>query len=101
MKTKPIITRTASQLAELLDLSPADALELELRRQLNDKIIQGVHDSGITHAQLAKLANTSRSRLTAILNRNTSHVSTDLLLRILSVLGYRLTISFSRRRRAA
>jgi hypothetical protein len=35
------------------------------------------------------LANTSRSRITAILNRNTHDVSTDLMLRILASLGYR------------
>ena len=37
---------------------------------------------------------TSRTRITAIMNRNTQGVSVDLLLRILARLGYRAKISF-------
>ena len=37
---------------------------------------------------------TSRTRVTAILNRNTKAVSTDLLLRILYSLGYTAKITF-------
>ena len=43
----------------------------------------------------------SRTRLTAILNRNTAHVSTELMLRMLAVLGYRAKITFVRARSAA
>jgi predicted XRE-type DNA-binding protein len=84
-----------------MGLSAADAIEMQIRRRINDKIIAAVKNSGLTHAQAAKTARTSRSRLTAILNRNTSHVSTDLMLRILLSLGYRARISFSRNQRAA
>ena len=38
-KTKKIITRTASELAEALGLSPADGAEIEVRSDLNDKIV--------------------------------------------------------------
>jgi plasmid maintenance system antidote protein VapI len=55
----------------------------------------------LTHAQVAKIAQTSRTRLTAILNRNTANVSTDLMLRILAALGYRTRITFRRPRNAA
>ncbi len=65
-------------MAEALGLSPADAVE----------------HSGITHAQASAAADISRTRLTAILNGNTSHVSTDLMLRILAALGYRAKITF-------
>jgi hypothetical protein len=75
--------------------------EIQVRRGLNDKIIQAVRESGLTHAQAAKLAKTSRTRLTAILNRDTSSVSTDLLLRIVGALGYRPKISFVKARTAA
>lgn len=100
-KVKPIIVRNGAELAEAFGLSAADGIELEIRSQINDKIIQGVKKTGLTHAQLAKAAGTSRSRLTAILNRNRRHVSTDLMLRILAVLGYRTKVSFERVRRAA
>ena len=100
-KQKPIRVRNATDLARILDLSPADAVEIEVRCRVNDKIIDAVKESGLTHAQVAKLARTSRTRLTAILNRDISHVSTDLMLRILAALGYRANITFTRTRHAA
>ncbi len=98
---KAIVTRTAGELAEVLGLSPLDGLEMEVRSELNHRIIQIVEQSGLTHAQVAKAARTSRSRITAILNHNTHDVSTDLLLRILGALGYRARISVQRVRPAA
>lgn len=95
-KPKPIITRNAYELAELLGLSPADAVEMEVRSELNDKIIEIVKKHNLTHAQVAKLAGTSRTRITAILNRNTHQVSTDLLIRVLGSLGVRTKVSFSK-----
>ncbi|WP_146011954.1 XRE family transcriptional regulator, partial [Pseudomonas sp. FW305-122] len=77
-------------------LTPADAVEMEVRSALNDKIIEIVKKHELTHAQVAKVAETSRTRVTAILNRNTQDVSTDLMLRILARLGYRAKISFSK-----
>jgi predicted XRE-type DNA-binding protein len=100
-KVKPIVIRDAKDLARALGLSPADAVELEIRGQLNDKIIEAVKKSGLTHAQVAKAASTSRSRLTAILNRDRTNVSTDLMLRILAALGYRTKVTFHRVRHAA
>ena len=40
-KPKATVTRTASELAAALGLSPADGLEIEIRSNLNDKIIEG------------------------------------------------------------
>lgn len=95
-KSKLVVARDAFELAEVLGLTPADAVEIEVRSALNDKIIEIVKKHGLTHSQVAKVAETSRTRVTAILNRNTQDVSTDLLLRILARLGYRAKISFSR-----
>ena len=100
-KVKAIVTRNAAELAAALNLSPADAVEMEIRRRLNDKLIDAVSRSGMTHAQVAKAAGTSRARLTAVLNRNTSHVSTGLMLRILASLGYSAKITFTRSSKAA
>lgn len=95
-KTKRIVTRNAAELAAVLGLSRAAGAEFEARSDLNDKIIEIVSRSKLTHEQVAKLAGTSRTRVTAIMNRNASDVSTDLMLRILASLGYRVTLSFSR-----
>ena len=93
---KPAVAEDATALAEILGLTPIDGAEIQLRGDLNDTIIEVVEKSGLTHAQVAKLARTSRSRMTAILNRNTQDVSTDLMLRIIASLGYRAKLTFSR-----
>jgi len=98
---KSIVTRTAGELAKVLGLSALDALEIEVRSDLNERIIQIVRRSGLTHAQVAKAAHTSRSRVTAILNRDTHNVSTDLLLRLVGALGYRARITLHRAKHAA
>jgi predicted XRE-type DNA-binding protein len=93
-KSKSIVTRTAAELAKELGLGPADGAELKLRSALNSKIIEAVRHSNLTHAQVANLASTSRTRVTPILNRNSKAVSTDLLLRVLYSLPYTAKITF-------
>jgi transcriptional regulator with XRE-family HTH domain len=55
----------------------------------------------MTHAQIAARAGTSRTRVMAILNDDLEHVSTDLLIRILASLGYRVKVSVTRADTAA
>ena len=93
-KSKLTVTRTAEQLAKALGLTPADGAEIELRSTLNSKIVEAVRRKGLTHAQVARLARASRTRVTAIMNRNTRNISTDLLLRVLYALGYTAKITF-------
>jgi len=95
-KTKMVVTRSAGELAKALGLTPADGAEIALRSELNSKIVKIVERQRLTHAQVARLAGTSRTRVTAILNRNTQDVSTDLLLRVLYALGYTAKITFQR-----
>lgn len=93
---KTIKTQNASELADVLGLTSADAVEMEIRSDLNAKIIEVVKRKGLTHAQVAKLAETSRTRVTALLNRNTHQISTDLMLRILGALGIYARIKFDK-----
>ncbi len=93
-KVKPVVARNARELAAVLGLTPADGLEIEIRSDLNDKIIEVVKKRGLTHDQVARLAHTSRTRVTAILNRNTQDISTDLMLRVLAALGVHAKLQF-------
>lgn len=93
-KVKPVVARDSRELATALGLSPADGMEIEFRSNLNDKIIEVVAKKGLTHADVARLAQTSRTRVTAILNRNTHDISTDLMLRVLGSLGVRVKVQF-------
>lgn len=95
-KVKMVITKTAEELAVALGLSPLDGAEIEFKSELNSKIIKIVEKSGITHAELAKLAGSSRTRMTALLNRNTMDISTDLMLRVLAALGYKAKLKISK-----
>ena len=95
-KVKPVVARNARQLAKLLGLTPADGVEIEIRSALNDKIIEVVNERGLTHSQVAQLSQTSRTRVTAILNRNTHDISTDLMLRVLASLGVQAQLRFKR-----
>jgi predicted XRE-type DNA-binding protein len=95
-KTKSVTARNASELAEVLGLARSEGIQIAVRSALNTKIIQVVEKRGLTHAEVATLAGTSRTRVTAIINRNTKDISTDLMLRILGALGVSAKITFGR-----
>lgn len=90
------VARNAAELAEVLGLDRADGIEFAVRSALNTKIIEVIQKRGLTHAQVATLAGTSRTRVTAMINRNTKDISTDLLLRVLGALGVTAKIKFGR-----
>ena len=94
-KMKPVRVKTPKELARALGLSVAEGAELEFRMELNQKIIQIVKKKKVTHAQLAQLVGSSRTRITALLNRRTEHISTDLMLRVLAALGYKAKLTVS------
>jgi predicted XRE-type DNA-binding protein len=95
-KTKPIVAKTPEALAEALGLSAADAKEWQVQYALLKKLREIVNREKLTHAEIATRAGTSRTRVTSILNDNLEHVSSDLLIRILGSLGYRVKVSVSR-----
>ena len=93
---KTVVARNSQQLANVLDLAEADRAALEFQLELAEQIAREVRRQGITHVRLARLAGTSRPRLTAILNGNLEGVSTDLLLRVLAALGVKVQVRFRR-----
>jgi predicted XRE-type DNA-binding protein len=95
-RVRPIVSRSAQDVAKLLDLDDADARCIEVRAQLLARIVQEIERQGLTHAVAAQRCATSRSRMTAILNGNIRGSSTDLLLRIASRLGLQARITFAR-----
>ena len=95
-KIKTVKTKNAKELASALGLSPAEGAEMEFRADLNEKIIEIVTKEGITHKELAELSGSSRTRMTALMNRNSSDISTDLMLRVLSSLGYKAKLKLTK-----
>jgi len=100
-KLKPIIARTPEELADALGLSRVAAKEWQVQHVLLERLKEIARRQKITHAEIAKRAGTSRTRVTAILNDDLQHVSSDLLIRILVSLGYRVKISVVRSDTAA
>lgn len=82
-RLKPIISKTPEELAAALGLSAAEAKERQVQHVLLKRLKEIVRKQKITHAEVAKQAGTSRTRVTAILNDDLEHVSSDLLVRTL------------------
>jgi predicted XRE-type DNA-binding protein len=100
-KPKPIVAATPETLAGALGLSSTEVKEWQVQRALLTRFKQIVRVHRLTHAEIARRSGTSRTRVTAILNDDLEHVSTDLLIRILASLGYRVKVSVVRSRNAA
>jgi predicted XRE-type DNA-binding protein len=101
IKAKPIIAKTPEDLARVMGLPASVAKEWQVQHALLKRLKGIVQREKITHAQVASRAGTSRTRITAILNDDLDHVSTDLLIRILASLGYRVKVSVTRADTAA
>ena len=65
---------------------------MEFRSELTVALAKIIQAGQLTHAEIAKHAGTSRTRVTAIANGNTHGVSTDVLIRVLAATGYRAEV---------
>ncbi len=100
-KLKTTVARTPEELAAALGLSQAEAKEWRVQHVLLTRLKAIAKQQQFTHGEIAKRAGTSRTRVTAILNDDLEHVSSDLLIRILASLGYRVQVSVVRADKAA
>jgi predicted XRE-type DNA-binding protein len=98
---KPIVARTPEDLADALGLPRGAAKEWQFQHVLLARLKEIVRRRKITHSEIARRAGTSRTRVTSILNDDLRHVSSDLLIRILASMGYRLKVSVVRSDSAA
>ena len=92
-KLKPVVARAPEELAGAFGLPEVAAKEWQVQHMLLKRLKDIARQQKITHAEIAKRAGTSRTRGTAILNDDLQHVSSDLLIRILASLGYRVRVS--------
>jgi predicted XRE-type DNA-binding protein len=89
---KNVTVRTAEEFGRALGLSMADTAEIEFRSELTVALAKIIQAGRLTHADIAKGAGTSRTRVTAIANGNTHGVSTDVLIRVLAATGHRAEV---------
>ena len=93
---KPVVATTPDALAKTIGLTGAESHEWQVQHALLKRLRQIVRDESLTHAEVAQRGGSSRTRVTSILNGNLDNVSSDLLIRLLSALGYRVRVSVSR-----
>jgi predicted XRE-type DNA-binding protein len=91
-----ITVRTAPELGSALGLSASDTAEMDFRSDLTVSLAKIIQAGRLTHAEIAKRAGTSRTRVTAIANGNTQGVSTDVLIRVLAATGHRAELRVKR-----
>ncbi len=89
---KRVTVRTAEDLGRALGLSTADTAEMEFRSELTVALAKIIQAGRLTHAEIARSAGTSRTRVTAIANGNTHGVSIDALIRVLAATGHRAEV---------
>src|SRR5450432_3178361 len=100
-RMKPIVATTPEELAGALGLPAVAVKEWQVQHVLLKRLKVIVRRQQITHEEIARRAGTSRTRVTAILNDDLEHASSDLLIRILASLGYRVRVSVVRSDSAA
>jgi predicted XRE-type DNA-binding protein len=101
MRSKPTTADMPEALAQTLGLTDAEASTWQVQYSLLKRLRKIVAAGSLTHAEVAQRGGSSRTRVTGILNGNLDNVSTDLLIRLLAALGYRVRVSVSRMEPAA
>jgi predicted XRE-type DNA-binding protein len=95
-RIKPIVARTPEGLAATLGLSEAAVGEWQIEHVLAQRLQEVARRQTTTYAEIPKRAGISRTTVTAVLNGDLDHVSSDLLIRILASLGYRVRVSVAK-----
>lgn len=84
--------KNIQELTKVLGLPQSEAAKIEMRTSLVIAIKRAIEKKDWTHAEAADQAQVGRTVITAILNGNTTHISTDRLIDIAHSLGLRVTL---------
>lgn len=87
--------RAGRKYAKSLGLTPKIDLDEHIRMIINDKIIHEIKRRKLKHMDIAISAKASRSKITCLMNRRRKGMTIDFMIRILSILGISLEISFN------
>ncbi len=81
--------------AILLGLKSIHDQEVQIRKLLNEKIIQIKKSKRLKHNDIAIAGRTARTRITAILNRHIDEVSIDAMIILLGIFGASVKIEIT------
>ena len=85
--TKSIKFKNLRDLSVSLGLPTSRGLEAEMKATLTKALIREIERRGLTHNQVAELADVSQSTVTGIINGSLQKVTVDRLLRIIGAIG--------------
>ncbi len=85
--------KNVQELTEVLGLPKIAAAKIEMRTNLVIAIRRVIEKKSWTHLEAAKRAQVGRTVITAVLNGNTTHVSTDRLIDIAQRLGLKISLN--------
>jgi len=94
VKTKT--ANNATELSAILGLTPADAIEAELKSTLMKKIRNEVEKKNLTHLEVSKLSGVGRTVITGIVNCSIQRITIDRLIKVLASLGVRAEFKFKK-----
>ena len=94
-KIKKVNIAAGRKYAKKLGLHPNDYLNEFVRSVLNEKIIFEIKRRKLKHYEISNSIKGSRSKITQLMNRKTKRISVDFMLRVLSILGVSIRISFN------
>jgi predicted XRE-type DNA-binding protein len=83
------------ELGKILKVPAAEAAKIEMRTNIVIAIKKCIEKQKLTHVQAAKRADVGRTVITALMNGNTTHVSTDRLIDIAQNLGLTVTLKIA------
>ncbi len=85
--------RSVTELAKALNLPEGEARRIEIRTDLVVAIQRTITKKKLTHAESAKMTGVGRTVITALMNGNSKHISTDRLIHIAELLGLKVRLS--------
>ena len=85
-------TKNLKDLAKTLGLPKTEAAKIEIRINLVIAIRRFIEKKKMTHTEAAKHSGVGRTVITALMNGNMTHVSTDRLIDIAQNLGLTVTL---------
>jgi len=88
-------TKSIKELAKVLKVPAAEAGKIEMRTNLAIAICRTVEKKELTHLEVSKKTGMGRTVITAIMNGNTTHISTERLIDIAQSLGLRVTLKIA------
>lgn len=84
--------KNIKELAKLLRVPKAEAAKIEMRTSLAIAIRRVIEKKDLTHLEASKKTGMGRTVITAIMNGNTTHISTERLIDIAQSLGLKVTL---------